>query len=149
MDQTISKKQLYKFILSENIKDIRSTIASLLPKLNTEWTEEIDEKNQKIYTTKLSNIKIKIEESKVSICYTKFNDPEGVFEVEKVISEELSNGKPVKSKLYSLLSERFQNRNDYEFYENVLKTMTEHVSMEEQMKNMELEKQKDANKRTS
>jgi len=124
-----------KFCLSERLQTIQEKIArEILPYVDLEWDETESEDNNKNkireFSTQIDNIKMVVREDSITFTYVNHNDPDGDYTHTKNIEHKLANGDKVKSIVYKMLCDRFDNDNDVVFFRNISNVLYEHANIE-------------------
>jgi len=124
-----------KFCLSERLQTIQEKIArEILPYVDLEWDETESEDNNKNkireFSTQIDNIKMVVREDGITFTYVNHNDPDGDYTHTKNIEHKLANGDKVKSIVYKMLCDRFDNDNDVVFFRNISNVLYEHANIE-------------------
>jgi hypothetical protein len=106
-----------KFRIGETKDDLMKNIVQLLPQIETEWTKVTSE-GKPYFTSQIGNVKFVIKQHEVDIIVIR-ETRDGKLEDKKTISATMANNKPVSSKLYTIISKRFDEEDDIKFYKEI------------------------------
>jgi hypothetical protein len=123
-----------RFKLEETLEGIQEKIAQdMLRLIEMDWTQHVNE-NSRYFTTKLDDLKIEVKEDEVKFTRENIQTNEGLITETKDIRQEGGDGKRFKSLLHQKLCKRFDDDDNINFYKEVLRTLMDHVDIDEDVR---------------